>query len=69
MTIYKGVSEGSGATVAGPYLKYNAVLDDARAYAQRATTNVVILEDDKPVMIVNPNGSTRKPNPGYRVGG
>lgn len=68
MTVYKGVSENSGVTVIGPYLKYRAVLNEARTYAQRVTTNVVILEDGRPVAIVTPTGQTKKPNPDYKVG-
>lgn len=67
MTRYRAVYEGSHATIAGPSLKYRPVLDEARAYAFQAATNVVILEDERPILIVKPNGATERPSPGYRA--
>lgn len=60
---YRGVQEGSRATVIGPYATYRPVLDEARSWAFSKHVKVVIVNDDSglPEMIVHPDGRCRRP--------
>ena len=60
---YKGVSEATGLEVIKESGSYRAVLDAARSLAHREVSNVIIVDVDQnaPVMIVQPDGRTRIP--------
>lgn len=65
---YEARSVGSGATVVKPYASYRKVLEDARIYAFRAATEVVVIDSltGDPIVIVNARMQTRPANRRYR---